>query len=317
MGKIGDIWNHLLKASQRTKKMDSRSRELGLYIQLEDLEEDESFDPVDHLIHEAFHLHPSYPPFALPSKEMKKLAWLRVKAEIHHSQKKHRRKSRYRIAGMITAALALGLILLSRNVTQFLFPFAQDTLNKDSKTVQPAKEEDKNNLFNSGHCKTASGFQYSRKYPRSKFLIKKSSEFNPKKLTKIHSRVVDAQSVPLLIDYAIPTLPRIPARYQLDRVELFNFDPQTSVDWVEYSYKAAQDQRLVIRFRDVNSYSSTTPVGDIKSLKIRLMDYTPAYLRTDHSFTEINYRVRHILISIYGHVTREEILLMANDTRLN
>lgn len=239
---------------------------------------------------------------SLSSDESKKESWKKVQLEIHKHNKSTKRMRHFQLAAVVAASVAAGAIIFNPPaITQAISPMYSSV--KDWGNVVVEIIFSTNTRPSLEDAKTSAP---PNDYPED--------EENPSatldRVVQFTSKVLTLEEVQNEISFAYPNFRNIPDRFHLVSSEL---PPDTSAvksDQLTMTYRTDNNETMRILLQSTINMVGTTSSGSPDTEILTLDNEIEAYY-TPGRFNDIKFMYNGLLIGIYGNVTKEELLQMA------
>ncbi|OAB41083.1 DUF4367 domain-containing protein [Paenibacillus antarcticus] len=239
---------------------------------------------------------------SLSSEESKKESWKKVQVKIEKINMLKKRKRHFQLAAVVAASVAAGAIIFNPPaITQAGSPvyssikdWGDGVINIVFGTTDQSNSED---------AKTSAPPDYFNE-----------TEENPsatlESVTEYQSKVLSVEEVQKYISFAYPNIHNIPERFKLKSSELPTTTPVEKSDDVTMTYKTDNNEtmRIIMHYFAYPTVSSSTGSEDTEILILE--NEIEAYY-TPGRFNDIKFLYNGMKIWIYGNVTKEELVKMA------
>ncbi|CAM2778448.1 DUF4367 domain-containing protein [Paenibacillus sediminis] len=244
----------------------------------------------------------------LTSEDAKKSSWLKVQRQIESMNRRKNRLRGIRMISVVAASVLIGAVLFSPPVvTKALSPFYQGVQSFGDGMVSVIFGN-QNNALSKEDAKTPpppEAVEDPNK-PSATMIKEGNSSFETVPFSEAQSKV----------SFTLPGLSYIPAKFQIDHVELLFESNKTLSSQATLFYKSSDGNQFRVIFDQIELNEVQTSSGTNHTEEIELSKDSKAYLTIDGSkFSSIQFMVNDIHVKIFGQLSRDELIEIAKKTK--
>ncbi|OAB42452.1 DUF4367 domain-containing protein [Paenibacillus glacialis] len=239
---------------------------------------------------------------SLTSEESKKESWNKVQIQIHKLKKSQKRKRHFQLAAVVAASVTAGAIIFNPPaITQAGSPVYSSIKDWGDGVVRIIFGS--SNHANLEDAKTSAPpdhFNETQDHP----------SVTLGNVTEYQSKVLSLEEVQDQISFVYPNIQSIPERFELKSSELPETAPILKSEQVTMTYRTDNNESMRIMLQSL-AYPTVTSSSGSKDTEILTLENDIEAYYTPGRFNDIQFLYHGLSIRIYGNVSKEELLQMA------